>query len=213
MKRRSHRRRHPTFLLICAALLNAGWAGASLAGEPPLIGYVGTYTSPLKNMRKTQVDLPPGNGRGIHLFTIDRMTGAMEPAGVVEMGTSPSALAFNAGKTRLYSANETERLGDIEAGSVSAFAIDPASGALTLLNTVELRGQRTRPPERASIRQVRPRRELLRRLGRRVAGRCRRRLGKATDVQVDEGEIGRRKPRMRRRVASPSAGTTRPTPT
>lgn len=105
------------------------------------MAYVGTYTSPLQNMRPTQVDLPPGNGRGIHLFHVDRSTGAMTPAGVYEMGTSPSCLAFNAAKTHLYSANETERLGDDEAGSVSAFAIDPQSGQLKLLNTVSSGGK------------------------------------------------------------------------
>ncbi len=107
----------------------------------PLIAYVGTYTSPLKNMRDTQVDLPPGNGRGIHLFQVDRVTGAMTPCGLHEMGTSPSALAFNDARTRLYSANETERIGDNEAGSVSAFAINPVNGKLKLLNTVSSGGK------------------------------------------------------------------------
>ena len=105
------------------------------------MAYVGTYTSPLQNMRPTQVDLPPGDGRGIHLFEVDRNTGAMTPCGVQEMGTSPSCLAFNASKTRLYSANETERIGDDEAGSVSAFAIDPLTGQLKLLNTVSSGGK------------------------------------------------------------------------
>ncbi|MDF1740566.1 MAG: lactonase family protein [Verrucomicrobiales bacterium] len=108
---------------------------------PPLIAYVGTYTSPLKNMLDTQVDLPPGNGRGIHLFHVDRTTGAMTPAGVHEMGTSPSALAFNADKTILYSVNETERIGEKEAGSVSAFAINPGDGQLTLINSVSSEGK------------------------------------------------------------------------
>ena len=107
----------------------------------PLMAYVGTYSSPLKNVRSTQVDLPPGNGRGIHLFQIDRATGAMRPTGVHEMGTSPSCLAFNAAKTHLYSANETERTGPEEAGSVSAFAIHPADGQLKLLNTVSSGGK------------------------------------------------------------------------
>ena len=38
----------------------------------PLIAYVGTFSSPLRDMLPTQVDLPPGNGRGIHLFQVDR---------------------------------------------------------------------------------------------------------------------------------------------
>lgn len=107
----------------------------------PLLAYVGTYTSPLKNMRATQVDLPPGNGRGIHLFEVDRSTGALTPAGVHETGTSPSCLAFNATKTRLYSGNETERVGSDESGTVSAFAVDPITGGLTLLNSVSSGGK------------------------------------------------------------------------
>jgi 6-phosphogluconolactonase len=112
------------------------------ATEPgALIAYVGTYTSPLQNMRATQVDLPPGNGRGIHLFEVDRNSGAMKPCGLFEMGTSPSCLAFNPEKTRLYSGNETERIGEDESGSVSAFAIDPQNGQLKLLNTVSSGGK------------------------------------------------------------------------
>lgn len=134
-------------LLTSAAVLVGGGLlqplmGADAAREKaPVIAYVGTYTSPLENMRPTQVDLPPGNGRGIHLFEMDRTTGALTPCGLHEMGTSPSALAFNAAKTHLYSANETERIGDDEAGSVSAFAVDPNTGALSLLNTVSSGGK------------------------------------------------------------------------
>ena len=102
---------------------------------------MGTHTSPLKNVLSTQVDLPPGNGRGIHLFQVDRDTGAMTPCGLHEMGTSPSALAFNDDQTRLYSANETERIGKNEAGSISAFAIDLTDGTLKLLNSVSSGGK------------------------------------------------------------------------
>lgn len=124
-------------LTLTTSPLNA----QSSQNAKPLMAYVGTYTSPLKNMRATQVDLPPGNGRGIHLFHVNRKTGAMTPAGLVEMGTSPSALAFNADRTRLYSANETERIGDNEAGSVSSFSVDPSNGGLTLLNSVNSGGK------------------------------------------------------------------------
>jgi 6-phosphogluconolactonase len=127
------------FTATAAALLLSRTAQAQEAR--PLMAYVGTYSSPLKNMLKTQVDLPPGNGKGIHLFTVDRETGAMAPAGVVEMGTSPSCLAFNAGRTVLYSANETERLGAEEAGSVSAFSVSGKDGKLTLINTVSSGGK------------------------------------------------------------------------
>jgi 6-phosphogluconolactonase len=65
----------------------------------------------------------------------------MKPCGLFEMGTSPSCLAFNPEKTRLYSGNETERIGEDESGSVSAFAIDPQNGQLKLLNTVSSGGK------------------------------------------------------------------------
>jgi 6-phosphogluconolactonase (cycloisomerase 2 family) len=64
----------------------------------------------------------------------------MTPLSVYEMGTSPSFLLFNAAKTHLYSTNETERIGDGEAGSVSAFAINP-DGTLKLLNSVSSGGK------------------------------------------------------------------------
>ncbi len=106
-----------------------------------LVAYVGTYTSPLKNMRPTQVDLPPGNGRGIHIFEVNRTTGEMKAVGVYEMGTSPCCLEFNADKTRMYCGNETERIGDDESGTVSSFKVDPKTGALTLLNSVRSGGK------------------------------------------------------------------------
>src|SRR5208282_6165223 len=67
----------------------------------PLLAYVGTFSSPLRDTLPTQVDLPPGNGRGIHVFQVNRATGEMTPAGVHEMGTSPSCLALNTSGTRL----------------------------------------------------------------------------------------------------------------
>jgi 6-phosphogluconolactonase len=106
----------------------------------PLLAYVGTFSSPLRDVLPTQVDLPPGNGRGIHFFQVNRTTGAMTPAGLHEMGTSPSCLALNTKGTHLYSANETDRLGESKEGTVSAFAIDRADGKLKLLNTVRSGG-------------------------------------------------------------------------
>jgi 6-phosphogluconolactonase len=100
------------------------------------MAYVGTFSSPLGDVLPTQVDLPPGNGRGIHLFRVDRSTGELTPVGIQEMGTSPSCLVLNRVGDRLYSANETDRAGDDKQGTVSAFAVDPTDGHLTLLNTV-----------------------------------------------------------------------------
>src|SRR5262245_24359547 len=91
--------------LATTLLLNSPLAAQSPPKEP-LLAYVGTFSSPLKDVLPTQVDLPPGNGRGIHIFEVNRATGAMTPAGIQEIGTSPSCLAINASGTHLYSANE-----------------------------------------------------------------------------------------------------------
>jgi 6-phosphogluconolactonase len=105
-------------------------------GAVPLLAYVGTFSSPLQDTLPTQVDLPPGNGRGIHLFQVNRASGAMAPAGIHEMANSPSSLTLNSAGTHLYSANETDRSGDDKEGTVSAFAINRMDGKLNLLNTV-----------------------------------------------------------------------------
>lgn len=122
--------------LLLASLMNV--AGAET--KAPLMAYVGTYSAPLQNVKKTQVDLPPGNGRGIHLFQVDRVTGALSPAGVYEHGGSPSALVANAEGTILYSANETEGMDKSGPGSVSAYSINRADGQLKLINTVSSGG-------------------------------------------------------------------------
>jgi 6-phosphogluconolactonase (cycloisomerase 2 family) len=135
-----------SFLKTSAALAAGAPVWASLRGaraataQKPLLAYVGTYSSPLPIIRPGQVDQPPGNGRGIHWFQVDRATGALSPAGVFEMATSPSCVAINAAGTRLYSANETELLKENDAGTLTAFSIDRATGNLTQLNTVSSGG-------------------------------------------------------------------------
>jgi 6-phosphogluconolactonase len=158
--------------------------------DAPLIAYVGTFSSPLRDTLPTQVDLPPGNGRGIHMFEVDRTTGAMQPTGVVEMGTSPSCLALNAAGTRLYSANETDRVGDDRQGTVSAFAVNRGDGRLELLNTVSSGGA---GPTYVSVHPGGRHLLVANYFGGSVAvlpiladGR----LGDASDVKVDAGTIG-----------------------
>ena len=53
---------------------------------------------------------------------------------------NPSFLAVHPNQRFLYAVNEVSRYEGSEAGSVSAFSIDRASGTLTLLNRVSSRG-------------------------------------------------------------------------
>src|SRR6185295_1020605 len=179
-----------SFLQASAALALSGCATPTASSSAPLFAYIGTFSSPLKDMLPTQVDLPPGNGRGIHLFRVDRDSGALQATGTVEMGTSPSCLAINAAGTRLYSANETDRVGDDKQGTVSAFAIDRASGGLKLLNTVRSGGA---GPTYVSLHPGGKHLLVANYFGGSVAvlpivddGR----LGEPTDVKVDQGKVG-----------------------
>lgn len=155
-----------------------------------LVAYVGTFSSPLKDTLPTQVDLPPGNGRGIHAFIVDQSTGALKPSGIVEIGTSPSCLARNAAGTRLYSANETDRAGDDKQGTASAFTVNPTDGSLRLLNTVRTGG---RGPTYVSVHPGGRHLLVANYFGGSVAvlpilsdGR----LGEASDVKADAGTVG-----------------------
>jgi 6-phosphogluconolactonase (cycloisomerase 2 family) len=138
----------------------------------------------------TQVDLPPGNGRGIHLFQVNRDTGVLTPSGIHEMGTSPSCLALNASGTRLYSANETDRQGENNEGTVSAFSVDRSDGKLEPLGTVRSGGA---GPTYISIHPSGRFLLVANYFGGSIAvlpilddGR----LGTATDIEHDSGPIG-----------------------
>lgn len=207
MKRRSAEDSRRVFLKSSLAVAGAAALGAGAAELPdgravaqetapansatkPLFAYVGTFSSPLQDVLPTQVDLPPGNGRGIHIFRVDRATGALAPAGEYRLGTSPSCLAINAEGTRLYSANETDRVGDAKHGTVSAFAINRSTGQLELLNTV---GSGGAGPTYVSIHPSKKYLLVANYFGGSIAvlpllegGK----LGEATDKRDDVGEIG-----------------------
>lgn len=185
-----------SFLKVTAAMAGAtplmnGMVAASPADESsPLFAYVGTFSSPLQDVLPTQVDLPPGNGRGIHIFQVDRKTGVLTPAGTYELGTSPSCLAVNSSGTHLYSANETDRVNESGEGSVSSFAIDRSSGKLTLLNTVRSGGA---GPTYVSLHPTGKFLLVANYFGGSVSVlpvNADGQLGEATDVKTDEGTIG-----------------------
>ncbi len=137
--RRSFLKKSIAMSVIAPQLAYSAVAQAA-APEKPLFAYVGTFSSPLQDVLPTQVDLPPGNGRGIHIFQVDRKTGAMTPSGIFVSGTSPNCLAVSRDGTRMYSTNETDHVGEKKEGTVSSYSVDPATGQLTLLNTVRSGG-------------------------------------------------------------------------
>src|SRR5437764_7133754 len=105
-------------------------------GKPPTAEarfvYVGTYTAP---------GVPPGGTHpstavGIYVFRMNPSDGGLTPLQIVP-ASNPSFVALDPALAHLYSVNEDA------AGRVSAYAINPATGALTFLKTALANGQFT----------------------------------------------------------------------
>ncbi|WP_158703269.1 lactonase family protein [Pseudonocardia dioxanivorans] len=91
----------------------------------PLI--VGTYTTTLGHVQ--------GHNDGILGTTLDTTTGTFGPVTLLARTRNPSYLALSPDGSRLYAADESADPGNRTGGTVSAFARDPGTGALTALNS------------------------------------------------------------------------------
>jgi 6-phosphogluconolactonase len=102
------------------------------AGEPPppmsgtTILFVGTYTK--------------GKSEGIYRCRFDVRSGKVIVESVTKGVTNPSFLAVDGNRSRLFCVNETAEFEGKPGGSVSAFALDPETGDLRLLNSCSTRG-------------------------------------------------------------------------
>jgi len=92
--------------------------------------YVGTYSGAVGNL---------GNGEGIYLFEMDRQTGALAQRRLVAKSANPSWIVIHPSRRYLYAVNEVDSYQG-KSGSVSAFAIDEATGDLNPLNVVSSEG-------------------------------------------------------------------------
>ena len=88
-------------------------------------GCIGTYTD--------------HGSKGIYAYRFDAKTGQLTTLGLAAESAQPSFLAVDAGGRFLYAVNEIESYEGQATGAVSAFAIDAASGKLSLLNQVSSR--------------------------------------------------------------------------
>jgi 6-phosphogluconolactonase len=114
----------PLLLILAVA------AGFEADAAPPPTGevfvYIGTYTG--------------AKSRGIYLSRLDLATGRLSPPELAAESENPSFLALHPDRPLLYAVNETGTFEGQKAGSVSAFAIDGATGRLRSLNRVSSRG-------------------------------------------------------------------------
>jgi 6-phosphogluconolactonase len=112
--------------LLLAAISLSGVAHAAGPGQQKYLVYVGTYTD--------------HGSKGIYAYRFDSSTGKMTSLGLAAETTEPSFLAVDSSGRFLYAVNETETYNGQPTGAVSAFAIQPDTGKLSLLNQVSSRG-------------------------------------------------------------------------
>jgi 6-phosphogluconolactonase len=115
------------FVFLLAAVAADSRPAAQAPGD--WIMYVGTYTK--------------APSKGIYAYRFQSATGEVTPLGAAGLAAeteNPSFLAVHPNQRFLYAVNEVSRYEGKDAGSVSAFAIDRATGTLTLLNRVSSRG-------------------------------------------------------------------------
>src|SRR5579875_1180801 len=107
-------------------MMRSAWAKT----ENTMRAYVGTYSGAVGNL---------ANGEGIYLFEMDRQSGALSQRRLVAKSANPSWIVIHPSRRYLYAVNEVDNY-EGKSGSVSAFAIDEASGDLNPLNIVSSEG-------------------------------------------------------------------------
>jgi 6-phosphogluconolactonase len=108
--------------LAALGALTMGGSRVDGAGPGRLV-FTGTFTD-------------SGTSEGIYAFRFDEATGVLTSVGLAAKTPSPAWIALHPNGRVLYAGNE------VEDGFVSAFALNPATGALTLLNTRSAHGVR-----------------------------------------------------------------------
>jgi len=108
---------------LLAALLFTQMAAAQ---EGAMRVYIGTYTG--------------AKSQGIYLSQLDPATGALSDAELAAEVKNPSFLAIHPSRKFLYAVSEVSDAGGKPTGGVSAFAVDPKTGKLKLLNQQSSQG-------------------------------------------------------------------------
>ena len=113
-------------VLLLVMLASSMFAPAAGPARGQYLAYVGTYTD--------------HGSKGIYVYRFDSSTGKLSSLSLAAETTEPSFLAIDSRKRFLYAANEITDYGGQSTGAVSAFAIHPETGKLSLLNQVPSRG-------------------------------------------------------------------------
>ena len=117
-----------SLLAVTLALCTISVPGiAREAARQKYLFYVGTYTD--------------HGSKGIYAYRFDSATGESASLGLAAESTAPSFLAIAPSGQFLYAVNEISQFNGQPTGAVSAFAIQPKTARLTLLNQVPSRGE------------------------------------------------------------------------
>jgi 6-phosphogluconolactonase len=119
-------RRQFLHYILLAALLFTSFGQAAANSKNKFLVYVGTYTDK--------------NSRGIYAYRFDASTGELTPLGLAGASTNPSFLAVSRDRKFLYAVDEVPNYHGPNSGAIRAFAVNRATGKLTLLNEVASRG-------------------------------------------------------------------------
>jgi len=84
--------------------------------------YVGTYTE------------PQSPAKGIYAYRFDAATGKLAPLGLMAQTANPTFLALHPSGKYLYAVNEVNNFQGKSAGSLTAYAVDAATGKLKFIN-------------------------------------------------------------------------------
>ena len=112
---------------VAQAAWKPRWAWG--AERSPVLAYVGSYNSAVDG---------GANGQGIYRFDVNPRTGEFSGQKLVAKAPNPSWIVIHPSRKYLYAVNE---IINQESGSVSAYAIDPATGDLASLNVVSSEGK------------------------------------------------------------------------
>lgn len=120
------RRSLRAILPVLAFLLTAVYVATAVpaAHKDKYFVYVGTYTQ------------EGSTSKGIYAYRFDPESAQLTSIGLAAQTTNPSFLAVHPNHRFLYAVNEVGNYQGQKSGAVSAFAIDRATGRLTLLNQV-----------------------------------------------------------------------------
>jgi 6-phosphogluconolactonase len=107
-------------LLLCACLLLAVFHVRAMQTPNTMLVYIGTYTGP--------------KSKGIYVSRLDLAAGTLSTPELAAASANPSFLAIHPTRELLYAVNEIGQYEGKPSGSVSAFAIERATGTLKALN-------------------------------------------------------------------------------